>query len=608
MRDVVRGGADTWVHFNKPTAKGANSNRLIVDANEPAYSFIEMRSPAPRGSTILSATLRLRQGAQDWTGSHTITVKRVTEDWKVGRTHYNNRPNVTVTGAVAVTKSDTAAATTWDFDVTAHVQIAADGGNHFGWRVESNNNARRGFYSLNASWRKPVLIVEWSDAPAQPTTLRPDGGVISVSHPVVSCDYTDVSGSTEMDAINVQIDAGDDFVSPDFDSGWVLATEPELDLATTAYAGLSAGATTFWRVRVRDAAGLESEWSESATITRQGKGTLTVDNPAADPSDFVEEYTPPILWTHSVTTQTAWQVFIVDAAKPNTRLADSGKTLGTDDSWTVPAGVLVDDRDYIVTVRTWDQYARESTPSDPPYVEASRTFTVAYNAGVTAPTSINATQDADTPGVILTWSRGTAPDSWTIEVDGKAAVVDLDPSDTLVSGTSHSYTYNGAHPGTDHSYMIRAVVNGQMSSGGTPDTLTVTTEGFWVGNDEFGWFVVGGRDIDWQHQETASVHTPLNAQHVVRRVAGMRGLEGSLQGPMRGGQGGLSLDDMRAAVWAAKEAPTEVFRLIAGNVNIPVVIGNVSMRPHQDTKPGRPVEDVSFEFWQKGELPFEAEL
>lgn len=603
---TVRSGVDTWVTNFKPSANRVNAVRMVVYSGR-VFSLLYFQNPAPRGATIISATLRVVSD-DPWSGSRTITVKRVTQGWKAGRVNYNSRPSVTSTGAVAVTKSGPGANTVWEFDVTAHLQLASDGTAWYGWQLESNVADRKTFYSLNAGRHKPTLTVVWSDAPDAPTTLVPDGGVVSLAKPVLRCDYTDVSGSTDMAAIQVQIDAADDFTAPDFDSGEVASTEPELDLATTAYAGLATGATTYWRVRVKDGAGLWSAWSASASFTSQAKGAVSITNPAASPSNFVEEYTPPISWSHTGTTQAAYQVLIADTAYPSTYLHNSGKILGTANSYTLPAGVLRDGRTYRVVVRTWDQYSRENTPGDTPWVFATRDFTVQYSATPTPPSGESAAQQGQTPGITLSWQRGSAPDSWTIERDGAAIVTDLDPADTLVSGTSHAWTDWTAAPNTQHTYRIRAVVNGQMSSGGTDVTAEIPMDGIWLGDPDSGqWALIRGDGIEWEHAEDSATYTPLDADHVVRIVAGLRGLEGNVDGPMRA-SADFTIDQMRAAVWTVKEQPNLVYRLVAGTVNIPVVVGNVSMRPHSQTKPGRPVEHVSFEFWQKGELPFEAKL
>lgn len=611
---VVRSGIDTWVGAGKPNANHVNSRRMVVDGDGPVYSLIHFRVPAPPGATIISATLRVTQD-DAWSGSHTLTLKRITQQWKAGKVTYNSPtvggPTVTTTNQVAVTKVDSAANTVWDFNVTALVQAIVDSGTvHFGWRLESSNNARRTFYSLQAGVRKPTLTVVWSDAPDAPTTLVPDGGVVSVDKPVLRCDYTDVSGNTDMAAIHVQIDAANDFTTGiDFDSGEVASVTPELDLAATAYAGLAAGASTWWRVRVKDGAGIWSEWSQSVQFTRQAKGSLTITNPAADPNDFVEEYTPAIAWSHTGTTQSSWRVMIADTAFPSSRLYDSGRVLGTASSHTLPAGVLKDGRTYTVTVHTWDQYARTSTPGDPPYVEASRDFTVNFNAGVTAASGLTVAQEGNTPGVRLTWTRGTFPDSWTITRNGEAVVVDLDPADTLVSGTTHSYVDWAAPANQSLEYAVRPVVNGQTASGGTPASVEVPATGVWLGDPETGeWLVISGRDaVDAAYAETATTYEPMGATSVVRITASLRGLEGTVDGPMRG-NADFTMTQMRDAWTSMKERPEQVFRLAWGHVNVPVVVGLLSKTPHPDTRPGHPVDRVSFSFWQQGELPFEARL
>ena len=44
-----------------------------------------------------------------------------------------------------------------------------------------------------------------------------------------------------------------------------------------------------WPVRVQNAAGVWSDWSDPVSFTRVNKATLTINNPAASPNNFVND-------------------------------------------------------------------------------------------------------------------------------------------------------------------------------------------------------------------------------------------------------------------------------------------------------------------------------
>lgn len=613
-RAVVRAGRDSWVNENKPAKNLASAGRIRVRADSGSgtalRSFIWLKNPVPDGATVLSATLRLVQ----WdtiTGSVTLDAKRTSDSWKVRRLNWTNQPGV-VGAAASVTKSGTGRGEVWEFDVTNFVQRWADGAPNYGFRITSNSTEDVVFYALNANVNKPRLIVEYSDAPAAPSLLKPDSGVVSVAKPVLRCDYTDLSGSTELAAIQVQIDAAQDGAAADFDSGEVATDEPELDLADTAYAGLADGASTFWRVRLKDGDGLWSDWSDWATLARDAKGALTLTNPAADPSNFVSEYTPPIAWTLTGETQTHYQVRILDANRPKTILYDSGKIKSAETSHTIPRTsegrrILKDDRTYIVVVRVWDSKNREATPGDPAFTAVRREFSVAFDATVNMPDSLTAAQVPHTPFVDLTWTRSTMPDSWTINRNGEAIATDLDPADVFVSGTTYTWRDWTGKPGQSHMYRVRAEVNGKVSAGSTPSaTIQLTPSTIILGDPTNEKFVVlvGNAPGSMAYGEDSRQFLPLGASRPIRVVAGMRGLEGSMVGELMSFDE-FDMDVMENDLWDIKSRPADEFQLMFGDVSIPVVLSNITIRP----LPGNgEVKHVSFDFIQTGDLPFDPEL
>lgn len=611
---TVRNATDTSAVEGAPSRNYADSTRLRVRADTGAgtvnYSYIHFARPFPLGATIQSATLKL-YGAGTWpSASRTITIKRVTESWKVKRVTWNNKPTVTATGSVSDTQTGARAdGDVWEFDVTSLLQLVADGTGWYGWRIETNEStAQRRFYSAQAQTQyKPVLEVTYSLAPDAPTDLWPsENRAVSVSHPVLRFDFTDTAGNTELAAIQVQINSTDVWTAPTFDSGTVTTTEPSLDLSTTAYAGLTAGSSTYWRVRVQDGSGLWSDWSEATQFSRTAKGTVTISNPPASPSNYVEENTPPITWSVSGATQVAWRVTIADAL--GNWIYTTGKRVGTDVSWTLPAksngtALLQRNETYTAIVDVWDDVDREHTPDDPIYISASRDFTFQFSATPTVVTGLAVEDLSPIPAVKLTWSRATQPDTFYIERDGVPIVPDdLDSTDMLVSGTSYEYTDYGVSPRTSHTWEVAAVVNNQTSDSNPTVTTSISPHGVWLMDLDAGTNVVllGKDSGSWSMGEDAETLLPLGAQAPIRVTQSLRGFEGSVSGQIMD-YNGTTVETYESRLWDIKEKPGSTFQLVLSNMSIPVIIGNLVVAPGTESEI---TKTVSFDFWQVGDFNF----
>lgn len=610
---IVRSGLDAYVLSAYPNANYAASTRLRADSGE-AESFVFFKSPVPRNATVTSATLRFRNAVAQ-TGSVTVSAQRIGASWKARRLTWNNKPGV-VGSAASATIVNPTTSDWFEIDVTTQLQTIANGAANYGWKIATTFTTLVRLYSLNAAQYKPQLVVEYTDKPDKPTGLVPNGGLaVGLAKPVVQFSYSDPGGNDALDAVQVQINATDVWTSPSFDSGWVTSTDPELDLAATAYAGLADAATTFWRVRVRDDAGGISDWSDSTSFSRDDRGTLTITSPAASPSNFVDEFTPPISWTFTGETQKSYRVLIAKAARPSTWIYDSGRITSTSTSHTLPIKqdgrrVLMDDNSYIVQVRVWDTESRIATPGSPAYASASRTFTVAYDGTVTGATSLTATQPTIAPWVQLDWSRTTTPDEWIIVRDNEVIYRADVGADLLVSGTSYRWTDRTARPLVQHTYKIRAVVNHKTASTVPTANITPSAEGIWLVDDDGTLEVtIGGADYQIQaaYGEDAAARVAIGAQTVARIVAGMRGLEGTISGPIRTTTL-QTWDQQKSDLLAMKAAPGTTYRLCFGDENIPVKLGEVSVSPDRSLNPTNVTLAAAFSFWQDGDLPFDAEL
>lgn len=607
---VIRNGIDAWVGAGAPNVAHPTTPMLRVDAGQRA-AFIHFKNPVPRGATVTRATLRLTVYDKEGNDQRVVRVRRVTQKWVARKTTWNRQPNYASTNLAGVTVPGNAKrGHVVEFDVTDWMQAVANGQANYGFRLHTNISKQIRFYGFKRGRYAPALDVEWSDAPDAPTTLSPSEGAVSISHPTLQFDYTDVSGSTELAAVQVQIDPSEDPpTTPAFDSGEVVTTEPELDLSTTAFAGVAHGETLYWRVRVKDGDGLWSEWSDWVILTRIDKGVVTITNPPDVAEPYVEEPTPPIAWTFSGT-QVAWAVNVREADNPSSIIFNTGKEQGADTVYTLPKGVLRDDRSYVVQVRVWDDEDRERTPGDPVYAATHRTFVMTDDANTPGAETLTATAEPDRPWVTLTWTRPTMPDGFAIYRDGTVVEKFDEPIDAFVSGTTYQWRDYSAAPYEQHVYSVRAIINGKQSPPGQTATIATTPRGVWLADIERDLIVVlaGDDGGSWEMPDEASTYLPLGASEVVRVVGGLGGYSGSLSGELIDGFYGKSVAEQEADLWEIKGSPVSPLRLVAGDVNIPVVLGNITVAPTPISREGQIVKHVSFDFWQVGELPFTPRL
>lgn len=621
-RDVVRGGVDTWVwgatgKTRKNFRKGNYLQAMSNSGGAGREILLRLKSPVARKATVMSAQLVLRQAVDVASSAITLTVQRTTTNPNFETVTWARKP--ASAGPIAsLTKTGPPAGTVWAFDVTEIVQAIADGAPGNAFRITSSSTNAIQFWSMNSSRTGPYLEVVWSTKPEAPTRLKPAYGAVASAKPIVQCDYTDHSGSTDLIAMQVQIDPDNDFGSPAWDSGTVPVSEPQLNLAATSYPGLAAGSFTYWRCRVRDGDGLWSDWSDSVQMIRYAKGVVTIVSPGADPNDFVSEFTPPILWTFSED-QTHFRVVVTPAGNPKRILHDSGKIQDTDESYTIPKRVLKDDSRYIVTVQCWDNVDREATSGEPVYAQASREFSVDYDPTIDPPSTLVATQPSlgvsgVKPWVDLVFMRATAPDTWTIVRDGVAIDTDVEPGDLLEvdeDGVTYRYRDFTARPEVRHDYQVRAEVNGKLSP---PRTTTITPKcmGIWlVDPTRTGQQIIlaSRTAVSSSQDDLADTYSVMGSVGVVRSVMGLTGLSGAVtDGMLFSRRGGPRWEQMEAALLDFKGRPADEFRMVWGDLNIPVVLGNVHIAPHPETLTGRVMKSVSYAWWQVDEFPFDTEL
>lgn len=469
---ILRNASDTYISEKYKTSNYANTATMYLTGAGSAdsrYGFVYFTLPFPRGVKIQSAKVRFWNG-QLWSGAVNLAVARTATSWSVSKVNWNNQPTTTGTQP-NITKTNAAAKTMWEIDVTALMQLVSDGAAWYGFRVWINNNtAGKWVYSTQASSLKPELEVTWSDAPQAPSVLTPSGGrVVSIDKPTLSFNFTDVAGDKTIQAAEIQIDPAANGTTP----AWTTATanpgglpldSAQVDLSTTTYPGLAEDATTQWRVRVEDGTGLWSDWSTWTSFKRDSFGALSIDNPAASPNNIITDPSPPIFWTYTGHTQTAYQIVITRPDDP-TVIWTSGKISTSLQSGAVPDGALKDlSGTFRLTIWVWDEVARTPEGGRKAYAEVTRDFTYQTSATVAPVTNFAVDQDRPWPWMKITWDRSTAPDAFTVLRDGVVIASSLVPSDLFISGTSYQYIDTTASPRVTHTWSVQAAVNKVNSS------------------------------------------------------------------------------------------------------------------------------------------------
>jgi hypothetical protein len=474
---ILRNVQDSYVDQTKPNKNYNSLGRMYLQ--DGAFGYLFFANPIPPGAQVISAKLRVWNG-DAITGTNTMSLYRVAAKWSASKITWNNRPGVT--GAVkTIVRSGSAAGALWEFDVTDMMQTVSSGAAWYGFRIDLNGAARKWIHSSASSTtgKRPQLEIEWSDAPSAPSDLSPDDlGVVSVAKPTLKFDFTDVSGDKTMSAYRIQIDPAANWAAPAYDTGTVLSDSSIANLATqtVTYPGLSAGATTYWRVQVRDAAGLWSDWSGTASFRRVNKGTFTVTNPSAG-TPIVEDATPPIIWTLTGVTQASYLVKIIDPETAE-ELWSSGPVTSSVNTVTIPEGVIKTlGKTYQLQVRVTDTEDRVATVDDPNfYTIEPRDFTYAASAGVAAVSSVSVSATTTGgPGFNVTAVTASAPDSFTLIRDGEVVRSDIRPADVLVGGTTDTYRIPDLKvPGRqEHTWEVRRVVNSKESSVNPSVTATL---------------------------------------------------------------------------------------------------------------------------------------
>lgn len=560
--------------------------RMVVQGTSQ-YGWLRFRfgSALQPGVTILSATLQLTE-VSPW--ADPVTIQQADSWFRIRRLNWNNQPGVTASPIVG-----TLAGSLLTFDVGADVQSMIDTGVNNGWRVSTSSTTAQRIYGFGADSGAPVLVVDYAYPPAVPTDLRPAGdAAVAVTKPVLS--WT-ASGAS---AFQVQIDPTGAFTAPTFDSGTVTSTASSYDLSTSAYGGLTAGSTQ-WRVRVRNADDLWSDWSPGAEFAYSPKPSASLSQPGAT----VWETTPPLKL--DMTGLVRARFFVADTANPSKVLYDSGEIATTTGEHTPTKPTFTTDgHSYVVTAWGWDDVVRASTTGTPPYSVATTTTTLALDAGTTGVSSVVVAQVDLTPAVDVTVTRAAMPDSFAFIRDGQRIDTDLDPNDLLVAGTTDTYSYRDhtCPPQAPHDFRLAPVVNGKTAADGPGQTVTFSPRiaGVWLldPDNDIAFQMFGDDEGTFTRPEIYTLHT-LEDGTTLKRHFGYGDTQGSITGILTDGLGQTAAAQ-EALFEQLREDASGVYRLVKVGLNVPVVLVDPQVTTQRrGSGGGRMLRTVSFGFQQQ---------
>lgn len=484
------------------------------------YSYFFANRPFPLGATILSARIEASQRGASTGGSRTQAVRPVTGPWQSDTVTFNRQPSFAESPAATVTLGNGPDGRIWPFDVTAATQLIADGAPYFGWRLSSDNTTLIHMYGWRSGENAPRWIVEYSVDPDTPSQLIPaNGQAVSLARPTLVFGYAGI-GENAVSAVQVQMNEDTAaFDSPDHDSGEVAATEHQYPVPFD----IDPDAIWFWRVRVKNAAGEWSDWSEPVEFTRVVKPALAIVSPAESPDNVVTDPTPPFAWELDGD-QTAYRV-IVDGDLGPRQSWDTGRVAADTNVVTYPStrAPIRPGHPYQLIVRVEDDVDRVATPGDPVWIEAVREFTFARVDTVAPPTGLAVNVVREDPRVGLSWSRGEMPDRWAIMRDGETVAV-VDAAEVHAGGTSYEYVDRFASPRSEHTWSVAAIVNGETSDDNPTATGTTAPVGIWLmTTDGEHAICLGGDRLEMEPQEVYGLKHPLGGGNPILITQGIFG-------------------------------------------------------------------------------------
>lgn len=595
---------DSYVSSAAPNKNYSESTFLRVKSGA-MLGYISFARPFKPRSSIVKAELVFHSAGAYAAASRTLVVKRQGNRAALYKNlTWANKPaahgdSVSVTQTTALEGG-----AEWRVDVTAHCQLWSDGADFDGWEVSTTLAAELRFYSTDTteSWAKklePELQVWVADEPDAPQDLSPSGNrIVSEPKPVLRWSQLDINGDTNIVAAQVQVDNVVTFAAPDWDSGEQGIDQPSMNLQTVnvqgpnppgpPFPGLPAdSASRYWRVRVKDGAGLWSDYSKPVSVRYLLKGVPTMIAPAVA-SPTISDPTPPISWSLAGATQRAYRLEVFRKHATLNLWADawdSGKITATTTTVTLPKGVLAyDDRRYRVRLTLWDTHDRQSTPTAPAAYIIEREFYFDKDAAVSPTQSISATQQGPYPLVDVRFTFAVLPDRAVVSRDG-VIVADIEAADLegLRQGDgSYVWVDRAPRPGDRNAWTVRPVSGGKMGWGNPTAYLTPRVRGRWLITKDTEVFLAG-TEQDLNMVELAGELQPLGDGPPIRIITGLQGWSGTVSGKLVRTQDATALDAVAASTWRDRlmriKRDQTPCTFIAGDISVPVSIKDVVSPP-----------------------------
>lgn len=595
---------DTWVNSGRTGANYGSTNGVQMEATARRI-FLLPRLRNISGRTVLDAYLVGH--AKGAIAAQTVTVAQVTSRWTPGRLTWADQPTVGVTQAVVLAAAADGAAVTFP-GLAARIQAVADGTDWHGLRLTTDATTAQVFHSNESGVPAWELHIVLSDAPEQPTNLRPaGGGAVGSVTPIVAWDFIDVGDdSTEQSASQVQVDkpaAGvpPDEVAPDYDSGWQTNTEPEWALAGR-YAGTGAG-PHFWRVKVRDADGTESAWSDWASYTFTAMPPLVVDSPTGPFGDP----TPTLLASLTGGTVSHWRAYVTGPNRSDVRIRTGLRTGAV--NWTVPLRnkdgrrVIREDKPGWLNLRVWPTGTRAIAVGEKPYVETW--IALAFNSDQlkVAPTGLSVVQDVEgEPRLQWQWRHTEVASAYLAQVDG-VTVARLEPADITIAGGVYTWLDSGhVAPLRTHELSVRAVDNNVRSNAALLSSRHVV-KGVWLLPDDpaIKPFVLDGTAVGgFVRNDRRATYEPL-AGPPVDIIYDWTGFSGAFEGSIDARDGEDRVWAIVDAINTLGESPVRTARMVWGSQSLTVRIVDPSVTSADDILPNNLNHVVRFGFVQVGD-------
>lgn len=594
---VITEIGDAWINGTS----GRTSN------NYGSTNFVQVESGVRRalllpelgnisGRTIVDAYL---VGHSRGTAAQTLTVVPVAEKWQPGRVKWGTTGGPAVTSAAAVAAAIPAAVDGQAVTVpglAAIIQAVADGTDWYGLRVSTSATSRQQFYATESGSPAWELHVTISDITDPPSSLRPAGGAVSTSRPILSWTAPfQVARRIQVDTPAVGVDP--DEVAPDFDTGMVVSVDPSFDLAASSHTPAGAG-PHYWRVQVEaEGDDVAPVWSDWAEFTVSALPTLVIDSPTGpfgDPS-------PTLLAHLSSGTLAHWKAMVTGPSRADVR-ARTGLQTGPI-AWNIPhrnnGREVIEDGGWI-HIEAADTVDRAITVGQSGTISVWVPIQFAPSDTVTPPTNLRVTQlpDGD-PRHIWTWARTEAADAWVLTIDGKNVQI-ITADDVTFSSGIYTWQDHGEIPGLrQHTLGVQALEGSEVSVAATV-AHTSTAEGVWLLPD----------DTDPIHLDGTAVSGFTN----VGRYATYQPVIGPpvevIYDPNPGRVGTFTgtISDFRQDVWATLDAiealrgsRTRRARLVWGSQSIRVRVIDPDATSADDIQPNTLRHVVRFDFVEVGD-------